>query len=1415
MRTPTPAPLLLVSALLGGLLPAPPGARAAPIEDTAAALLARIRENTGPARRLGIMTDRPLYRPGDAVWMRIWGAPAGLSHAAVRLFDARGREVADAAVPTATGAGVLDLPLELAAGRYTLRASALGLETERPIVVERTTPPALRMVLRYARATHRPGDRVVAAVAVRRADDTPLAGRPVQATVRAGDGPPIELSGRTDDRGRVTLRFDLPQRAMDDARLNLRFEDGGATSALTRPIPLAPAQPAVALFPEGGDLVAGLPGRVYVAATDAAGRPVSFAGRVVDDAGVEVARVRSRIHGRARFELTPTADQGYALELDGGRYALPAPRRGGCRMRAVDDFAGARPTIGLDLGCTRDAALMVIASRDDAVLDAREVYVRAGGEARVELKADRRRGAVRVTLVDAGGTPLAERVVFRNRDRTLRVTVTPDRAKAAPGEAVRLTVRAADPDGRPVDADLALAVVDDGVLAFADDRSPDLAAQMLLMPVVRGYLEEAGRYLAPGEAAGRAMDLLMGTAGYRRFEWLWPSMPDPDRDGIPSLYDTCPGEPEVYDGVADDDGCPDGRSPEAERETAPEAAPAPPPGEVPEPRGEVEIDGPLRPGARPVRRRPLRTDPGPGSTPGDGRVIVTHQRMQVVERIYFRAERDEVLPQSLVILDEIARVMRAHPYIRRVEVAGHTDSVGTRHHNQRLSQQRAEAVRRLLIERGVEPARLVARGYGEDRPISPEHSDAARSRNRRVEFQILDRAHRGPEAVYRRFPPPPPPTAARDDFRETIAWVSRLTLKDGQGAVEVRLSDALTGFRATVQGVGGGAIGRGEAVVVARRPVAVEADAPPSLLRGDRLMAPLTVSNHTAKPVRPRLVWRTVPAGLAEGDRTLDPLAPGERRTIRIPLEAQKAAPHLLELSLTAGPWRDAVQRQVRVLPRGFPHRLDRAGILDPGAPTAVRLPIPAAAEGAEAALILTRSGVATLLGAVQAMVRHPTGCFEQTTAIHWPNVMALRLFEASGQPVPPEVIEQTRAYVEAGAARLVGFATAAGGFSKYGRPPARPAITALGVVQLIDSGVDPGVIRAAVHWLDGHRKARRDGARGEAAAAWIDWALALGGRPLDPERVAAPAEDDPYVLAVRILALKAAGEVARAGALADALARRQAPSGAWVGARSSITYSRGLGLTIEATGLAIRALAALDRDPEARDRGIGWLFAHRRGGAWISTQATAQALAAILTRPLRAGDPDAGHIEVRLGDARVERLAVAELEAGVRTLDLGPWLGAGETLTLTQTAGAGAQWSVTGRWRAETVPPAEDPALALTTALDRPTLKPGEAATLTVTVEARREAPDPLVRVGLPAGLEPDREQLRAWTERGRVALAEVRPGEVVLYLEDMAPGAAMTLPLTVTARRPGRSVGPASSAYPYYTPDAAWAPPLAVQVE
>ena len=98
-----------------------------------------------------------------------------------------------------------------------------------------------------------------------------------------------------------------------------------------------------------------------------------------------------------------------------------------------------------------------------------------------------------------------------------------------------------------------------------------------------------------------------------------------------------------------------------------------------------------------------------------------------------------ILPESFGILTEIADTVIRHVEIKRLEVQGHTDNSGTPEHNQLLSEQRAEAVRAWLVQHGVETDRLVARGYGQEKPLVPNVTAGNRAQNRRVQFIILEK----------------------------------------------------------------------------------------------------------------------------------------------------------------------------------------------------------------------------------------------------------------------------------------------------------------------------------------------------------------------------------------------------------------------------------------------------------------------------------------------------------------------------------------------------------------------------------------------------------------------------------------------------------------------------------------------------
>lgn len=103
--------------------------------------------------------------------------------------------------------------------------------------------------------------------------------------------------------------------------------------------------------------------------------------------------------------------------------------------------------------------------------------------------------------------------------------------------------------------------------------------------------------------------------------------------------------------------------------------------------------------------------------------------------IQFEYGRSELTQASEEGVDMLADFLRGHPDLR-VELAGHTDNVGSDEYNLKLSQARATVVMQALVDRGVAPDRLVAKGYGATRPVVPNDTEEHRAINRRTEMVV-------------------------------------------------------------------------------------------------------------------------------------------------------------------------------------------------------------------------------------------------------------------------------------------------------------------------------------------------------------------------------------------------------------------------------------------------------------------------------------------------------------------------------------------------------------------------------------------------------------------------------------------------------------------------------------------------------
>lgn len=115
----------------------------------------------------------------------------------------------------------------------------------------------------------------------------------------------------------------------------------------------------------------------------------------------------------------------------------------------------------------------------------------------------------------------------------------------------------------------------------------------------------------------------------------------------------------------------------------------------------------------------------------------------VLENIYFDYNESYIRADAAKELDKLATLLNDNSDLK-IEMGSHTDSVASEAYNIELSQRRAESTVNYLIKKGIDPTRLVAKGYGESKPIArntnPDGTDnpAGRQRNRRTEFKILE-----------------------------------------------------------------------------------------------------------------------------------------------------------------------------------------------------------------------------------------------------------------------------------------------------------------------------------------------------------------------------------------------------------------------------------------------------------------------------------------------------------------------------------------------------------------------------------------------------------------------------------------------------------------------------------------------------
>ena len=1402
-------------------------------------------------RRIHIQTDKPLYKPGETVWVRVWDVttralsgkhPNVGMH--VELINPRGAQIAKKKVRENSGSGQVDFALDggIVGGEYKLKVKTFdGEAEERPLIISTYEPPKLKLKLEFVRKAYGPGDEVSATIAVKRNTGEPLRNRGLTATVML-DGqalPQVQL--RTDEEGEGLVRFTLPQEiSMGDGLLTVMADDGGITESIAKRVPIIVKKLQLALYPEGGDLVFGLPGRVYFEAKSPLGKPADISGRILDENEQTMASFESVRDGLGRVDFTPQPGHRYTVAVDQpvgiiDRFVLPTPQEQGCVVRSIDDLDGQVTATRVSVRCTEKRKVVVAATMRENLLDVaaveadREpatVYLEPRGQGSEAI--GRAQGAVRVTLFDESYLPLAERLVYRQRRSRLQVQIEPQKKSFVPREKVTLDVTTRDPSGNPVPADLALSIVDDTVLSFADDKTGHMLSRLYLEPELTGKVEEPNFYFDLSEKkSALALDLLMGTRGYRRFEWrpvlgglIAQAKPKATKateatsGTVTSFADLRKGGP-VLPPPADN-------KPKEEQKLvlaktkAPAHHDAPKPATVPARPMDVATAAPAMVAAN--KPAPARAMAGMGAGPraaaaGGGMAAAPMMAQQA--RL---ADRGVAAEQAEAPRADKA-MAAAEP---RMALAGKKMAAP-------MGRMAKDDMDMLL---GDDDFGGGGRGH---RMMPPP----PRPRPRPVE----------PWAPVRVFPIPtyqPDYSGPRTDFRETIFWSPSVqTGQDGKAQISFFLSDAVTSFRVQSEAIGSGAAGRDETVIKSSLPFSMAVKLPVEVSEGDRIALPLILSNERDRSVQVNLTAQF--GNLLKLERPVEraqgSIAPMARDALFYPLTVTgKKGKTEVRFVADASGLRDEFVREIAVAPRGFPQTVSKSGRLKDNA--VHELELAGLMDGtADGQLKIYVSQVSTLIAGLDGMLSEPGGCFEQASSTNYPNVMILRYLKTA-QIAAPRVTARAHALLGDGYKLLTGYETPTKGYEWFGSTPGHEALTAYGLVEFSDMKqvfpeVSGAMIKRTADWLHGRRDGKggfhRDaksldsfGAASKAVTdAYITYSVSEAKQPgfereLDAQEQVARETQDSYVLALTVNTLLNAGRRESGFAAAKRLAAQQDPSGVWKGASHSITRSGGRDLQIETTALAILGLLKSGQFDESIEKGMEWLMQRRGGyGAFGATQATVLALKAITAYSAsRARAMTPGTVTLVVNGKEAGQLSYQPGDREPLTFSgLSKYLTAGKNrVELRHTGQTPLPYSLGVSYRSEQPATSAETKVHLTTALQRTQVKLGESVRLDVTLTNKTEQglPMTLARVEIPGGLQLQTWQLKELREKGLIGFYETRPRQVNLYLRQLQPKQEVKLPLDLIATVPGEYTAQASTAYLYYTNEhKAWVAGTKITIE
>jgi len=709
---------------------------------------------------------------------------------------------------------------------------------------------------------------------------------------------------------------------------------------------------------------------------------------------------------------------------------------------------------------------------------------------------------------------------------------------------------------------------------------------------------------------------------------------------------------------------------------------------------------------------------------------------------------------------------------------------------------------------------------------------------------------------------PAEPVRLRQFFPETMYWnPEALTDKDGKLKIDVPLADSITTWRLTaLASTQNGQIGSQTFGLRVFQDFFIDLDLPVQLTVDDEVAVPVAVYNYLTQTQQVRLEITSASWFELMDDpvKTIS-IAANDVDVVYFRIKAKQFGIGRMTVTGRGSLMSDAIAKDVQVVPNGSQVRTTKSDYLAGNTEATIVIPTQAIAGTARIEVKLYAGPSAQIVEGLDALLRMPNGCFEQTSSTLYPDILILDYLQRTNR-VAPEVKMKATSFIAAGYQRLLTYEVKGGGFSLFGNPPATLMHTAYGLMEFSDmervyDAVDRAVIERTARWLLSQQGG--DGAWGGQGSAgymeswttlkndklpttaYITWALIEAGygndsgtqRALGYLRAHWSEGDDAYTLALVANALAAAKDSAAQSAL-DKLASfavRDGDMARWTARTQSFTGASGNVADLETTALATQALLRGRSNTSTAQAALKYLTRTKDSfGTWESTQATILSLKAFLASfdagasqaanatvnvSLNGGQPQTVHITAENADV-VHLIAYDDgVNNGDNRISLRVSGQNTENLVYQVTAQSYVPWA--------SVPPATSAPIDISVTYDNSNLFVGDELTaqVQITLNQQTKTQWAIVDLGVPPGFEVVTEDLdnlirQSDTLATKIRRYELTGKQIILYMENL--DYKIGFGYRLRAKLPLKAQVPPSSVYDYYNPDVSGnQPPSLVSVQ